>query len=493
MLKLCAEFISAPLSYILNLSFLEGCFPKKLKIAVVKPLFKKGDDKDINNYRPITIIPILSKVFERVIYNRLNKFIDKYNILTTQQFGFRKNRSTTLACYNLVKEVTECIDNKMPVAALLLDLSKAFDLIDHGLLLAKIEKYGLRGTAHDWLHSYLSDRSQCTQITRMTSDENSKTIFKKQFQSKYRINNRGVPQGSILGPLLFLLFINDLPSVTHHKCLLFADDTTLIMKCTNPELYEYEINCAINEIVTWLNENRLMININKTKLIQFRNYKMNPITLDIKYQLSKVEKVESALFLGIMIDQHLSWKQHINLVCNKLNRFVYALKRVRKTVSQRASLAAYHGYVSSVLLYGLPLWGNSVDLLKAFKVQKKCIRAVCGAWFLDTCKPLFLKTKVLPLPCMYIREICVFVKQYPNYFIRHEELLARHTRHKNRIYLPKHHSTFHSKNAFCMAVKIFNKLPDEFKELPLSLFKRRLSKWLLLNCFYSTDEYFSYK
>lgn len=490
-LKSCARYICKPLSFIINLSFVEGRFPNSLKVAIVKPIYKKGDEKELNNYRPITLTPVISKIFERAMYARLINFIEKFGILTENQFGFRKNRSTTLACFNLIKEVTESIDKKVPVSALMLDMTKAFDLIDHEILLGKIEKYGIRGAGYEWLKSYLQGRKQCTEIARLVGTQYDSVLTKEIHRSQFRFNKRGVPQGSILGPLIFLLYINDLPQIMHHKCILFADDTTFIFKCTSKDTYEVEINKSIDTIVTWLNSNNLLLNLDKTKLIQFKNYKMTSHTMNIKYKDSKIECVESIMFLGFKIDQNLNWKLHIDHICTKLNRFVYALRRLRKTISQKAALAAYHGFVSSVLLYGLPLWGNSVDMLRAFKVQKKCVRAICGAWFLDSCKPLFQRINVLPLPCMYIREVCIFVKQHPNYFRTHAESLERHTRHKNRLFHPQCKSSFYAKSFPLMAIKIYNRLPIDFKNMPLNIFRIRINKWLLDKCFYSINEYFN--
>ena len=181
----------------------------------------------------------------------------------------------------------------------------------------------------------------------------------------------------------------------------------------------------------------------------------------------------------------------IDLVCNKLNRFVFALKRLRQTVSFDAALMAYHGYVSSVLSYGLLLWGNSVDVDRAFKIKKKCIRAICNAWSGDTCKPLFIKHNILPLPCMYIRDICVFVKYHSEYWKKRSEVLLRKTRAKymNLQYKPPARKDIYKKNSFNMCILLYNCLPERLRLLDDKSFKRRLSEWLLHHCFYSVREF----
>ncbi|CAK1580698.1 unnamed protein product, partial [Parnassius mnemosyne] len=310
-------------------------------------------------------------------------------------------------------------------------MTKAFDFVDHKLLLYKLEKYGIRGKAHDWLESYLTGREQCVEVAKI--QKGNKITSRSRLQN----NKYGVPQGSVLGPFLFLIYINDLPNVTDHETVLFAYDTTVIIKCKDRNNYENEISIVLDKIFRWLKSNNLKINLNKTKMIQFRDFRTPPIELNICYDSTKIE-VNCTKFLGLMVDRHCDWKNHIKYVCDKLEKFVYAIKQLRLTVSNEAALSAYHGYVSSVLSYGLLLWGNSVDVGKAFRVQKKCVRAICGAWSLDSCKPLFHKFHILPLVCMYIRELCVFVKQHPQYFTINSSLISRSAmpRNKFKLHLP---------------------------------------------------------
>jgi hypothetical protein len=497
-LKLCAKSICGPLSHIINLSFTGGIFPEELKISIVKPLFKKGDKSDPNNYRPITIVPILSKIFEKAISHRFNEFFTKYDILTPKQFGFRKGKSTTLACFNLIKSISESINQKTPIMALFLDLSKAFDFVDHEIVLNKLYSYGIRGIANDWIESYLGKRTQCTEIEKLIQiNYKNKSMVKEKFRSSYLVNGTGVPQGSILGPLLFLIAINDLPASIDQDCIIFADDTTLIIKSDIKDIsvFERTINKTLSDTVSWLKRNNLQINIAKTKAMQFHNYKVNPVPLQIKYDNSPVETVDIVIFLGFNIDKNLNWKSHVDHVCKKLDRFVFALKRLRQTISVEAALTAYHGHVSSILGYGLLLWGNSVDIERAFKLQKKCVRALDKAWVLDSCKPLFNKFKILPLPCQYIRDACCMAKENQQYFTQRSETSNRHVRaqYMNLLDQPPCRSAIYKNNCYNMCILLYNKLPDIIKLENMTTFKTKLTKWLHEQCFYSIKEYLTRK
>ncbi|KAL0868710.1 hypothetical protein ABMA27_008153 [Loxostege sticticalis] len=492
-LKLCAFHISRALAHIINLSFEEGVFPDDLKLSIVHPLHKKGDKQDMGNYRPITLVSVLSKVFEKAMLKRLNDFISSCDILQPEQFGFRKGSSTSLACFEFVKYVTECINNNTPVLSLFLDMSCAFDYVNHDKLLHKLESYGIRGNAYAWLESYLRSRRQGTEIKKLTQKNN---IFTKEtHRSQLLFKKTGVPQGSILGPLLFLLYVNELPNATSHKCILFADDTTIIVKSDGNTSLDSVANTALTNIIEWLEAHDLRINLQKTKIMQFRTYRSSKQHYNILYDNNKIDEVESYKFLGVNIDTHLNWKEHIDIVCRKLQRFTFALKNVRQNISIEAALTAYHGYVSSVLSYGILLWGNSVEVERALLVQKRCIRALSNIWYLDSCKPYFKKYNILPLPCLYIREACMFVKSFPYYFKTRQNTTSRRLRNKyaDLIYQPPCHKDIYKKNVYNMCILIYNTLPKHLKDKEGGSFKNNLTKWLIENCFYSIKEYLEWE
>ena len=245
LLKANAEIISVPLAYILNLSFQEGIFPDLCKIAKVIPVHKKGDMLLCNNYRPISLLSVFSKIYEKCIYQRLYSFLCQYNLIYKKQFGFRAKHSTNHALISLLETVKMFLDNDELVCGIFIDLQKAFDTVDHEILLDKMHHYGVRGVANDWFCSFLTGRKQYVTIAGVKSDS---------CQIKC-----GVPQGSTLGPLLFLIYINDLRSV-FSQCIVhhFADDTNLVFSSKKLNTIQTVVNFELKKLVTWLAANKLI-------------------------------------------------------------------------------------------------------------------------------------------------------------------------------------------------------------------------------------------
>ena len=298
-----------------------GIFPDELKIARVVPVYKNGSSENVANYRPISVLPIFSKILEKCMYNRLFYFISKYNVLSLNQYGFRPGHSTSSALIDFVHTVVNALDKKNYMIAMFLDLKKAFDTVDHHILLHKLELYGIRGIVLKLFESYLSNIKQYVEISKCKSQQ--------------RTISCGVPQGSILGSLLFLLFINDLSKVSKLlHCIMFADDTSLFLSHPNYQDLHNLFNSELELISEWFYANKMIINVAKTSYIIFSN-SLIPDYLSIRVCNTDIECVTSVKILGITIDHKLTWKNHIDSLCNKLAKnigIMYCLRSFPKEI-----------------------------------------------------------------------------------------------------------------------------------------------------------------
>lgn len=380
--KSSAPYILSPLTYLCNKILLTGIFPDRLKYSEVKPLYKKGDKSEISNYRPISLLPTFSKIIEKIMYKRLYAHLNNNNILAMEQFGFRKESSTEMATFNLLDNILTSLDKKNYVGGLFCDLQKAFDCVNHNVLLEKMNFYGISGSAIKLMTSYLENRYQRT----IMKDNKLNKI-----SSKWERVNHGVPQGSILGPLLFIIYINDLPFSLKNLAqpILFADDTSIIISTSNPEEFRSNINSVFKETMRWFNKNLLTLNCDKTHFLQFFLKKHREIEIQITSRNSLITNVNCSKFLGINIDSSLSWKNHITMLALRLNKACFAIRAIKPFVSLDSIKMIYYSYVHSILKYGIIFWGNAPSSINIFKIQKRIIRVMSGSGKFVSCRDLF--------------------------------------------------------------------------------------------------------
>ena len=395
------------LEILINNCLLNGIFPDQLKIAKVCPIFKEGDKNVFTNYRPISILPCLSKVFEKIISERLLSFIHKNNILTASQYGFRRNHSTLMAILKVYDFVTKAIDNREFCAGIFIDLSKAFDTLDHSILAKKLEFYGFRGIVNKLMISYLTNRQQY-----VVYNYGSSNLASVQY---------GVPQGSILGPLLFLLYINDIDTISNLLVfVLFADDTTIL--CSNADIDELYriINLEISKLSDWFRANKLSLNIKKTNYMLFGYKKYSHNSDDSKYAIqidtTSIARVNCTRFLGVIIDDKLTWNKHICNIKLNISKALYSMTRLRYKLNKNCLLTLYYSFIYSQLNYCTLLWGNASKVLlnRLLLMQKRAVRIIDNCHHRSHTDPLFKNYNILKIHDLYVLSCCIFAYKYKN-------------------------------------------------------------------------------
>ena len=398
MIKICNDILSPILVNIFNNSLRNGIFPTRLKVAKVIPIFKSGDRTLPENYRPVSILCSLSKVFESVMYERLLNHLTVHNIIIPQQFGFRRKLSPQMALVSLIEKLTHSLDMNEYAVGIFLDLSKAFDSMNHQILLRKLEHYGVRGVYLAWFESYLRNRIQCVEVNNCKS--NSILI------------NTGVPQGSILGPLLFLLSINDIVHCSRLLAfVLFADDCNAINSNSNLRDLIISTNIELHALGTWFIANKFAVNMKKTHFMLLCGMKVVDIEVEL-FLYGKVLKQEiTTKFLGVFIDKNLNWRVHINHIRTKISKIIGIIYHSRSCLSLNSLKLLYNSLIYPYLQYGILVWGNAsnVHLNKLFVTQKRAIRVITNSPFLAHTHNLFKNNKILKIHDIYKLEVTKFV------------------------------------------------------------------------------------
>lgn len=455
-LKCIVDEISHPLATIINQCFITGTFPDCLKTARVKPLFKKGSHSDPGNYRPISILPSLSKVFEKVLLKQLTAYFTQNSILFPSQYGFRKGHSTDHAVLEFVDHIYSRMDSGDTPLSIFVDLTKAFDCLDHEILFKKLEFYGVRGSSLALLRSYLTNRKQFTECENLRSNLNSITT--------------GVPQGSNLGPFLFLVYINDLEKCSDaFKIITYADDSTLISSL-NSEKDEKFINTELLKVQEWLLSNKLSLNVSKTKFMIFRPRQKQIEIPSIKIDDQILECVDQFTYLGITLDKHLSWKLHVQKVGQKISKVNCVLAKLKKTLPAYILKVIYNSLVACHLNYGILLWGKVTQHLT--KLQKRSIRIITNSKYNAHTEPLFKALGILKLEDnRSLQELIFFYKSVkgllPAYFsTNYLKFLNSNgenaNRLRNKLLYPRFRHEYFRQNLRYAIVKTVNNSPAIF-------------------------------
>lgn len=399
-IKHVLHLICQAITHIYNLILSTAVFPKSLQTARVIPVFKSGDKNLVNNYRPISILPVFSKGIDKLMHGRVLSFFNKHNLLLDFQHGFRKNRSTETALLTQKEIIIAKLQNKEIVAGIYIDFTKAFDLINHRILLHKMETYGVRGKAQDLMKSYLSHRTQYVD-------------FKNSLSSIQTIS-AGVPQGSILGPLLFLIYLNDIVyCTTNSEFVSYADDTSVFISGKSERDIEKKASRALDALDTWTKANCLKINTKKTKIVLYipkRKVITKPINVSLSHDL--VEIVDSVKILGVIFSNHLTWNDHIDYVRSKISSAVGVMTRLRTILPVKVRLLIYNSLVLSLLQYCSSVWSTTgiTNLSKLHLLQKRAVRCIAGVPYYFPTRDLFLKYEILPVFALYDYRLLITFK-----------------------------------------------------------------------------------
>ena len=401
-LHLLQHDISKPLTQIFNLSFKTGIHPDALKTARVIPIFKKGSKLLVSNYRPISLLSNLNKILEKLMFNRVYNYLERNNIIYKLQFGFRSKHSTKHTLIDISENIKKALDNKKSACGIFVDLQKAFDTVNHEILIKKLSHYGVRGVVNNWFSSYLKNRTQFVSILG--------------FNSSHKETKHGVPQGSVLGPLLFLIYMNDLhKAIKFSRVYHFADDTNLLKISNSPKQLQKHINIDLKFLYKWLLANKISLNCSKTEMIIFRkpnssvNYKFN-----IKLNGHLLQPSDSIKYLGVYLDPELNWKTHCDVLSKKLKRANGMLMKIRHYLHKKELRSVYFAIFSSHLSYASEIWGQpkNINSEKIFRLQNRALRIIDFANFQDNVNPIYKSNNVLKLEDHIKIQNCLFVFDY---------------------------------------------------------------------------------
>lgn len=483
LLKSCKDIIVPPLTHIINTCFESGTFPNAFKKSIIHPIYKNGPRDSVNNYRPISILPSLSKIVEKLINKRLTHYLEHEKILSESQFGFRSGKSTLQAVSCLTDYVVSNLDHGKKCIGIFLDMAKAFDTVSIPLLLAKLERLGIRGSSLRLFESYLSNRMQAVTINDLVSTDAYITY--------------GVPQGSILGPSLFLIFINELCQFVpdRGKIFTFADDTALIFEGESWEATRMYAECGMQRVIIWLQKNLLSLNLSKTKYLPFSILKKGipqKDTFQIHAHTCRdypkrlcncmcLEQVLCIKYLGVMIDSQLSWMPQIVSVASRVRKLIWVFKNLRNVATGDLLKSVYYALCQSVIGYCIPVWGGACKtyLIKLERAQRSVLKVMNFKSYRYSTELLYKECKVLTVRQLFILYlVTVFHKSVP--FNPHLSSNIRRTSNRVCSVVPCN-TKFANRHSYFLGAYIYNKLNKILLYYPMTVFKCKsiVKNWII--------------
>ena len=464
-LKDAATCIAKPLCHIVNLSLKSGVVPTDFKIGRISPVFKSGVKQDMNNYRPITVLSACSKIFEKCVHNQLSKYLEDHHLLSNCQFGFRKKRNTELAATLFMDNIRRNMENGLMTGAIFIYLSEAFDSLSHAHIVESLSSYGIMGTTKNLLTDYLFNRKQSVCFNKEMSDFQPVTC--------------GVPQGSILGPLLFLLAFNDVgDTLLHCKIVMYADDTVIFTPGKTQKELETNLTTDFKRVADWMESNELMLNMNKgkTECMLFGTSKRTKDKfLNVEYRRQKISYTDSYKYLGIKLDQTLSLRDHTLTTYKKASGRLYLLKRIRPNLTSKAAHTIYQSMIVPLFTYCsiVTMIMSKTAKEKIKRLEMRASEVISGKRELKTnCIASIGKRRI----CLQVFD-CIFgnvCKNFENYF----ERMQNNTRNKNKLLRLPAIKLECSRNSFYFnGAKLFNELPLPIREeINRNIFSSSLDK-----------------
>ena len=472
--------VAKPLSVIYNLSISTGIVPDSFKVAKVIPVYKKDNKNQVENYRPISLLLTFSKILEKIIYKRLYNHLNDNDILVKEQFGFRPSYSTETALLHTLEQIITSLDNKQITMAIYIDLSKAFDSLDHNILLHKLEHYGIRGIPYNWFKNYLTGRKQFTQFNDVSSDILPITC--------------GVPQGSTLGPLLFLIYANDIINTSKLlRFVLYADDTNILFTHKDEKALYNTVNNELTNVCDWFMANRLQINRDKTKYMIFRSSNQyNNLNLNVHIDDITIDKISKINFLGVIIDDRLTWTDHVNSIRGKISMSIGIMRKLRSILPLKTLFMLYNAFVLPYLDYCSLVWSgtSSGNLQRLYTLQKKAIRICTNSHFIAHTSPLFKELNCVTFYDSISLKLGIFMFKFVNgllpdifiqYFKRNLAIHQFNTRNKNNFVLPFCRLTLKQNNSVIYkGSKLWNELDSTLKNVNMtSSFRSKFKKHIV--------------